>query len=666
MLLNTFVKNISFLIFIILTMTIYSLSLINVYAQSEITAWGNIEGIRYKGEAIKFESSIRVVKADWSEIVKTAKEKQRPSFRRIEKMAVIKTKLENISIEEKILDVNSGDVDIDINLKAESDIAMQGAYFCIELPNSEFKDVGIKYIEKKVTPEKTESPEDMQQRSRWRPRIISVLAKGVTINSDHRYMEISFPEFTEIIVREGNPYRGNPNTEIYFTLMKGNVVTGYEEKKTIKINVSGTVDKGVINLSINTNSPGRRYDGIGGNFRLQYEQDEEVIDYCLNNLNVRWGRVEMPWRFWHRDEDVDPYQQAKNGNISERVESAMKMARRLSKLDMPVILSCWSTPSWAIIGERKYGPGDDGLYGNALNKSKMSSIIKSITSYILYMKNEFGVEPVMFSFNESDLGIYVRQTGDEHAEFIKSLGSYMASQGLSTKMLLGDNSDATTYEFVTPAMNDIETHKYIGAVSFHSWRGTDNWTLGLWGDIAKKMNVPLLVGEGSIDAAAHRYPDIFLEPTYALNEIDTYIRIFSVCKASSILQWQLTADYSVLTGNGIYYTKGKLRPTQRFWNLKQLDLTPPGSFNLPINSNKSDVSCAAFGDIKNGLYTIHMVNNGSKRPVALKGLPNKVKKIDMYVTNSLLGMKYVKEISVVEGVAKFIAVSASYITLRYK
>ena len=106
----------------------------------------------------------------------------------------------------------------------------------------------------------------------------------------------------------------------------------------------------------------------------------------------------------------------------------------------------------------------------------------------------------MFSFNESDLGIDVLHTPEEHNIFIKEFGAYMASQNLPTKLLLGDNSDATTFDFILPGLNDPETLPYIGAVSFHSWRGCDDETLRKWAGAAKQINVPLIVGEGSTDA----------------------------------------------------------------------------------------------------------------------------------------------------------------------
>ncbi len=260
-------------------------------------------------------------------------------------------------------------------------------------------------------------------------------------------------------------------------------------------------------------------------------------------------------------------------------------------------------------------------------------------------------------------GLNVRQTGEEHAQLIKQLGAYFASKGITTKMLLGDNSDATTYGFVEPTLDDPETYQYIGAVSFHSWRGCDNWTLSIWADIAKKLNVPLLVAEGSNDAAAWRYPEIFLEPSYALDEIDLYIRIYSVCQAKSILQWQLTSDYSVLSGGNIYNKKGPMKPTQRFYDLKQLGLTPKGSYYLPISNNSNQVDCVAFGDIKDGIYSVHIVNNGAARKVTLKGIPESVKELNLYVTDQSRGMDKDKSIQVNNGTAEFNLDSACFTTL---
>jgi hypothetical protein len=279
-----------------------------------------------------------------------------------------------------------------------------------------------------------------------------------------------------------------------------------------------------------------------------------------------------------------------------------------------------------------------------LDESKNEKIYRSLGDYLVWMKEAFGVEAEFYSFNESDLGIDVLHTPGQHAVFIKEFGAHLASRGLSTRLLLGDNSDATTFDFILPAMTDPECRPYIGAVSVHSWRGCDDETLRRWGDAARRLNVPLIIGEGSTDAAAHRYPQIFDEQTFALYEINLYVRICALAQPLSILQWQLTSDYSLLLGEGIYRTEGALRPTQRFWNLKQLASTPGESFALPFESSKEQVNCAAFGNIARGEWAVHMVNNGAARTAVVKGLPAGTGDVKVWVTTADLAMEEIRDV----------------------
>jgi hypothetical protein len=205
--------------------------------------------------------------------------------------------------------------------------------------------------------------------------------------------------------------------------------------------------------------------------------------------------------------------------------------------------------------------------------------------------------------------------------------------------------------------------RYVGAVDFHSWRGCTDEILAQWRDAARELNVPLLVAEGSTDAAAYRYPQIFTEQSFALYEINLYLRILAIAQPRSILQWQMTADYSLLTGGGVFNDQGPLRPTRRFWNLKQLASTPPRSFGLPVACNKSNLTCAAFGDIANDVYTVHMVNNGAARTATLTGLPPIVKQLRIWVTDSQRGMQEGSPIPVTGGKAEFKLDATSFTTV---
>jgi len=430
---------------------------------------------------------------------------------------------------------------------------------------------------------------------------------------------------------------------------------------------AGEPDKNQIKLTLDPSKPGRTFAGIGGNFRLQNPtNDPPVIKYNLENLRVAWGRVAMPWNVWHADENADPIEAAKSGQLNPNVRRSMEMARTLAQRRIPFIISIWAPPSWALqTGAGRSGPG--GGKGS-LNQEKWDKISKSIGAYISYMKENYGAEPVLFSFNESEMGINVRQTAAEHATQIKKLGAYFASKGLATKMLLGDTGNAQGIKFIKVAMEDPEALKYVAAISFHCWRGGTDQLLASWGEAAKKLNIPLLVAEAGTDPNGYSKPTLLQSAPYSLDEINLYIRICALCQPESLIQWQLTSDYSLLAG----YSSGRggsgganqpPQPTQRFWNLKQLAATPAGSFYLPIVCDGSAVSSAAFGDIANGVYTVHLVNNGATRPATLAGLPSSLKELRVHVTDGQRGMKEGQRIPVANGTAQFTLDTACFTTL---
>ncbi|GHT20082.1 hypothetical protein AGMMS4957_05930 [Bacteroidia bacterium] len=550
-------------------------------AQTEVMAWGNFTGIRIDGQLIDFESSICVVGKDKSFVYATGKERQfRPQYIRNGQTQTVTTEIAGIRFTEAVTDLSKGKARVTIDLQSDTTLNLDGVYFHLQQPPG----------------------------------------------NNGQSVKIGDKKGSQDIV-----------------IAKGKIKRGQKAHLSFEITASGTIDNEPATITVATNKPGREFLGLGGNFRLQNPAvDPQVIDYCLDSLRVAYGRVEMPWRSWQPDAHGNPLADALAGKLDERVKAAMNMAQRLKRLGMPVIVSAWFPPAWAIDGKPEDYPRRGGVQAFRLDPRKAQQVYKSLTDYLLALKTLYGVEAAAFSFNESDIGIDVLHTPEEHAEFIKGLGGYMASKGLSTKMLLGDNSDATTYEFILPAMRDPETHPYIAAVSFHSWRGCDDATLEKWAAASRELNVPLLVGEGSTDAAAWVYPQIFKESTFALYEINLYMRIAAICQPQSILQWQLTSDYSLLWGAGVYGSEGALQPTQRFWNLKQLASTPEQAFAFPVSSSKKEVNTAAFGNIARNEYVVHAVNNGAARSAVIKGLPTGKASIKVYVTNQAQGMEEVR------------------------
>lgn len=627
-----------------------------MFSQTEVEPWGNITGIRIDGQLMAFETNISVVQNDWSQISATAKEKQRPKYSRKGDAQIISSNIDSLYFTETVTDTGKGMAAVMVSLASKADMPLEGVYYSIILPEGLLNNGSIQL--------NNLQPASLSGSFTALNTYLQTPASSIQFITKLQQIKINFDEPVNLHINDSR--NNNKGTiQLFIPLQRGSISNGQVLTKRLYITASGIINKDPVQLVLNTKLTGRTFDGLGGNFRLQNPAvDPQVIDYCLENLRVCWGRVEMPWRFWQPAIDTNPVMQAKAGHLNPRVQKSMEMAQRLYKMGMPVILTAWFPPAWAIVGQPKFRPGADGVWGNPLDHSKTDEIYKSIADYIMYLKDQYGVEIADFSFNESDLGINIRQTGEEHAALIKGLGAYFVSRGLKTKLLLGDNSDATTYTFIDPAISDPATHPYIGAVSFHSWRGWDAATLQKWADAATTLHLPLLIGEGSIDAAAWAYPAIFEEQTYALKEINLYIRLLAICQPASILQWQLTSDYSPVAGGGVYGDKSPMRPTQRFWNLKQLASIPTGLAAMPVQSSAPDISCAALGNNNKGIYSIQLVNNSAAREVTLTGLPEKLKLLRIFVTSKTTAMQEGKAIRVVNGKANFMLEAVSYTTLQ--
>lgn len=570
---------------------------------TEVMAWSNMTGVRSEGELIDFESTLRVG-VPGGDIESTGREKQNRI--RYERDGFTQTTVTpmhgGVTFTQSVTDVDMSTVDLKWNVVA-NEAADGGAYFCMNFAPKYYSDATIK-----------------------------ASGKEVTITAPERNIELTFNKSVKTFVRDEN------GDKVLYVTFLPKIKKGAKADYSAVMKVSGVQHHEVAHIDLDASNPGRLFTGFGGNFRIQnVQKDPEVIDYCLENLRVAFGRVEFPWGQWDQLQHPELYAGQPQGrgisgaNPADHIRRSAEMARRLKEIGMPVIVSAWFPPMWAG-NQTTRSDGTSRAY--SLKPEEQDRIFESIASYLIYLKKEYGCEPDYFSFNESDLGINVVHTPEEHRDFIKNFGKYMASQGLKTLMLLGDNSDATTFDFIVPTLNDPEALRYVGAISFHSWRGCDDETLKKWAAASRQINVPLIVGEGSTDAAAHQYAGIFNESTFALYEINLYTRICAISQPLSILQWQLTSDYSLLWGDGIYNSAGPLRPTQRFFNIKQLAATPADSFAIPTTVDKDNVNVASFINIARGESAVHIVNNAASCPAVITGLPASSTYAVVQITNS--------------------------------
>jgi hypothetical protein len=639
------------------------------FGQAEVSASGGLRGIRIDGELMAFKTGVRVAGSPGPGGAEQAEMLGNVQFHREGNQQICEGGIRlgdfrrgfayvfrapsQLGCRMVFEDAGVGVVNVDVRIKVNADVKTDGVNFYLHLPAADYAKGSVVLIDSDASaigqiPLTATRPSEKHY--------LSVMAGGLRFLSAHRQLEMRLDSPREIVFGDDRR-KPDGDLDIYFPLATGPLTEGQEIRARITFRSSGDVDRSQANVVIDPSRPGSEFDGMGGNFRLQSPGDPLEIQYNLRNMRVAWGRVAMPLNFWQPKEDVDSTQAADSGKMNGEVQSAMEMARTLALKKIPMIISVWSAPDWALMprqGGRRFFFGG----GRKINPKKYDEVCKSIGSYLEYLKVHYGAEPKYFSFNESDLGIQVLQTPADHAEAIKRLGAYFASHGLVTKMVLGDTSDPKPFKFIDVAMGDPEAVKYVGAVSFHSWHGGTVGQFTHWGRAAKKLGVPLLVGEGGTDSNSYAYPNIFLEPWYGLEEISEYVEICRICQPEAILQWQLTGNYSLLTGGE---DGNPLAPTERFWLLRQLGSMPAGAKAIPVSCDKKEiVACAFFGD---GKYWVDLVNNGATRVVAVSGLPEGVTELRVLVTDGGRGMKDMGMVAVGGGAAQVTLDSGSFTTL---
>ena len=585
-------------------------------------------------------------------------------------------------------DTAPGTCDVNIRLTSDTNQTIAGIYYFLDFPVEAFGEYTLTGKVRRLDRVDWISP--------GKVRYLSGTTKQFDlvgfIEKNNQKVQVSFDKELPLVVQQAsashNPNVAAESIEFYFPIAVGNTTAGQVIESHFTIRAWGDAETNPVIVTIDPAKPDRAFDGMGGNFRIQSPRDAQVIQYNMDNMRVAFGRVAMPWNVWQPEENspppllageapaqppaainpinpippiiptnttppapaapAPPARGGRGGGVGmNSITPALEIAQKLARQNIPMIISCWSPPSWAVLSNGARGAGAER--GQHLDPAKWDAICKSIGSYLVYLRDHYDAEPLYFSFNESDLGINVHQTPEEHDQAIKKLGAYFKSIGLKTKMLLGDTSDAVPVSFIQPALNDPEAVPYIGAISFHSWRGATDAQYQKWTDAAVKLGLPLFDAEGGNDAQASGYPNVFREGWYALDEAAEYIRIMRICHPESILEWQLTQDYSVLKTD----SAGALQPAQRFYNLKQFNLTPPGSAWLPVQSSSSLVLPAACLDPSRGVCAVHLVNNGASRPVTLAGLPPAVAQMSVYVTGEKRGLEKLEPVAVKNGSAQF-------------
>jgi O-glycosyl hydrolase len=579
--------------------------------------WGNLRGIRIEGQLVPFETSLRQYAPDGTLQVRSEHYAVAPGLTRNGQELKVDTQVGIFHASKSVHDQGNHEAEVELRIEAAEDGQIGELSLTFEWPVSETAPGSISWQNAATGAGRFEWQANNLQSVPVLPAAVDV----ISLESAGHTLRIQAPQGSRVIPSLGTHRATNQTLlELRFPIASGIVRKAQIHEARFSLSASTQLDTTNAELQLNPEITGRPWLGLGGNFRLQFpETDPQVIDYCLDNLEIPWTRIAMWWQDWEPEEGVNPFNQPDKAKATDRIEAQLALAKRLADHGGAVMIGAWFPPQWAISDETPPA----GTYGHLLNPDKYARVADSIADYLAYFKSKVGVDALLFSFNEPDIGVQVVQNPAMHIELMKAIVAAARERGLSTRYLLADTSNGTPYSisFAEAALADESVRgEIIGGVGFHTWGGTETENLERWSALANQLEVPLFVSEGGMDSEAHRSPALFLEPAYQLDESALYVRLMAEAQAQSIMHWQLTADYSILDGGNTYGREGPLKETMRFDLIKQLGMTPNGAQWIQIGSNRSDVICAAYAT--EDQVALHVVNTGAARKVRLSGLPS--------------------------------------------
>lgn len=525
----------------------------------------------------------------------------------------------NTVASEQQAEMVDGKLRLSVRVTAGADMEVAGVHFFISLPVDALRGGPCELI----------GPDDPNRRPVAMPetlpekhQFLTGKARGVKLadQAGNIRLTVTLSAPADIVVQDGRKWNGD-DFSIFWPLMKGKLVKGQSAQMTVTINFEPRPDTRSVEMTLDCAS--RRYElhGFGGNFC--YNVDTAVTDYNLRHIPMAWARVPMRLEQWEPANDnyspdsIDWARFEARDRQGAEIHEDFLLARKLSRLRVPYIISIWRVPGFMTDDPQK-GPF---ARRRVLPRQKWPEVMESIGAYLLYAKRKYGCEPAMISFNESDAGVNVLMGPEEHRDWIKALGPYLARLGLKTRLLLGDATKKDNVAFIAPAAADADAMKYVSAVAYHTWsKGPDEFRA--WRDAARRLGLPLLATEVGTDAQAYK-DGSYGTRHYFANELRMYQQLLLDGEVQAVLEWEYTKDYSIVDLKKGPDGKDVPAPTPRFDMIRQFaSATPRPAIALGTSSNHPDVLLTAFTDKASGKrLVLHAANLAEPRKATITGLP---------------------------------------------
>lgn len=374
-----------------------------------------------------------------------------------------------------------------------------------------------------------------------------------------------------------------------------------------------------VTVTVDATKRYQQFLGFGGNYtQVQYtgKAQDTIGQYTLETLHPEWVRIPIPLDLWEPENDNGKAAvtdmkgfRTDDARLVELFELAKRMRSEYGVKN--ITASVWRVAAW-MVGEKEG-------FGGIIPPELYAEVAESMTAFLVHLRDQYGVVVDQVSFNEPDIGTYVRMNSDQMIAFVKVIGPMMKMAGLDTKWLIGDVSLPTpTTMYAKALLGDPDIQEYLGPVSMHSWNSSSisDMMLSTIRDYMLTTDKPLVVGEFGYNPGLWKTPAEFPTWQNAWFLANLIHRTVKFTGASVILYWELQNDYPLMST--------ALEPYPAWHVYKQVfDTLKPGVTIVDCASAEEGTVTGYAAADEAGYFTAQLLNRKEKPVrVILKGVPD--------------------------------------------
>ena len=379
-----------------------------------------------------------------------------------------------------------------------------------------------------------------------------------------------------------------------------------------------------VTVGVDLNAPNQTIRGIGANVTKNARnpdpngpiKDSQTV-VQLQNYELGMVRVAINLKTWEPANDnndpnvVRPPGFPDFGGIKQNFE----FMREQTQKGIPVIATLLDLPNWMV-------SNPEAVQKRELKVGFETELAESISHWLNYARQQYGVKIDFISINEGNGGYNARFNQLIFTNFLKKAGPFMAGKGLGyVKWFFGDDGVGTLNAHTKPLLENPEIRQYLGPVAYHSWsfRFINDANLEQWYVQANRYGKEVWVTEfGTSEFGA----DItnFQTWTRARDTANSWWRALTVTRANVVLWWQFANDFPFFNSQN--------QPLPLFHTTKPFfDHVKPGSQMVKTTPNNSgSIKTLASKDVGRNKFFAQVLNSASAgtagNTVTLSGLPN--------------------------------------------